>query len=228
MDAFKHCMNLLGQNACPPNCRGLISALLAGAMLSGCASLPELEALSTPINETARQSVVAGHYPLTTDNTQITFAAGPTPVGVVNGEFTSFTGHLTVIDADQGNVELKATLDVASIEGPDNMTRNMLLEEDWFDVAQFPEARFEGRMIGWEVDGAAFVNGAMTIRDVSREEAFTVVLTCEGITDCPDVQIGFEGQLRLDRTNYDMTAFRTFVGPHVDITVKGTVSAPES
>lgn len=194
----------------------------AGLGLAACASTPEAT-VARPIGDELRLAIAAGAYPIDPQTTKVRFLAGPTPAGTVNGNFTTFTGELTVDDAVAGAAGLRATLDVGSLDVNGNFFRSTILGPGWFEAMMFPEAGFEGRLLGWNPDGTGDLVGQMTIRDVTREETFRLVLTCDGIEACPERQVGFEGAASLDRTAYGMTRLAGLVGKEVQITVSGVL-----
>ncbi|MEM9233850.1 MAG: YceI family protein [Pseudomonadota bacterium] len=196
---------------------------LAGLTLSACSTLPDM-ILADPIDAQLREAVASRDYAINPSTTEVRFVAGPTPVGLVEGNFEAFSGELVVRDATAGEADLTAVLVVNSAVTPSEFFQTTLLGPGWFEAEVWPEARFDGRLMGWNEDGSGNVVGTMTIRDISREETFRLVLTCDGIEACPENAIGFEGQTVLDRTAYGMTRMQGLVGKDVQITVSGQLN----
>ena len=197
---------------------GLLASL--GAGLAGCISLitPDLEEAA---DDEARHWLAPGVYKVTPANSKVTFAAGPTPLGLIEGEFTAFSGTLDMRDPEEGIAVLEATLQVDSIELPGGLFRDMLLGPRWFDAANWPEIRFAGRLADWQGNGTGDLHGTMTIRNETRRETFMLVLTCDGLENCPEDVIGYQGLSTVDRTQYGMTAMQGLAGNDVLITVSG-------
>lgn len=197
-----------------------IAALIGGVLLAACGSLPRAEKVE-PLDAGLRSAVAARSYAINPSTTRVRFAAGPTPAGRVEGDFTTFNGVLSVGDAEAGMAELSAVLDMTSARLPSDFFRSTLLGPGWFEVEMWPEASFRGRLTGWNPDGTGQVSGIMTIRDISHEESFPLVLTCDGVETCPERAVGFMGNIILDRTDYGMTRMLGLVGRDVQITVSG-------
>lgn len=188
--------------------------------ITGCISLirPDLE--DTADTE-ARHGLMPGIYDVNPSNTVVKFAAGPTPLGLIEGTFTVFSGSMDIQDPEAGLARLDATIEVGSIRMHGGIFRDMLLGPAWFDAKNWPEIHFSGRLSDWQQDGTGDLHGTMTIRDETRTETFTLVLTCEGLENCPKDVIGYQGMTTLDRTDYGMSAMQGLAGNDVLITVTG-------
>ncbi|WP_370334541.1 YceI family protein [Parvularcula marina] len=200
--------------------KSLGAALLSLSLVAACASLPE----ATPAGEldlTLREVVASRAYAINPETTEVSFVAGPSPAGLVHGRFAAFDGELTVNDALTGDAVLGTVLDVKSAEMQNEIFRDLLLGPGWFEADVWPEARFEGRLAGWAEDGSGIVKGTMTIRNIAREQAFRLILTCERVETCPERAVGFEGHMVLDRTEFGMTRMPGLIGRDVQITVTG-------
>jgi polyisoprenoid-binding protein YceI len=96
---------------------------------------------------------------------------------------------------------------------------------DWFNVEEYPQARFEAdefrRLDGNEYEAA----GELTIKDVTREVTLPFTL------DIQDGTADMSGRLTVDRTDYDLGtgdwASGETVGLEVTITVDLTATRTE-
>ena len=197
--------------------------ILAALFLTGCASL-SAEPTAVPLNQTQLSRVATGVHRLTGENTQTTFAVRVAGIGKVDGTFDDINAQLTINDADTGKASLAATVQVASIMMDNQTFLDIVKSPAWFDIDTYPEARFRGQLSRWEADGTGLVSGMMTIKGVERPETFEIRLTCDGLAACPDNNLGFEGLLVIDRTNYDMNALTGLVGRTIALTVRGVIA----
>lgn len=120
------------------------------------------------------------------------------------GKFTETEGEVLLDrEAETGRVTIR--IDPASIAfGLDSMDE-AARSADWFDVARYPEARYEGEIVF--ADGApAKVDGQLTFRDVTR--AVPLTLTRFKCMPHPALEVevcGADAAGRLDWSEYGMT-----------------------
>lgn len=202
--------------------RRLSVGLVGG--LSACAATGNSGPLVTPLVGLDLTSIPVSSYPLTPETAEIGFAVKPIGVGPVLGEFGAFTGALTIVDAVTGEATISAIVDTRTVQTEGGRFIDMIKGEGWFDVETWPEARFSGRMKGWDADGNGVVEGEMTIRDVTQPETFTMRLTCDSLTACPSDEVGFSGLIEVSRFAYGMTRLRGVVGDKVTLSVAGTLA----
>lgn len=190
--------------------------------LVSCGTLPDTRTY-LPLDADVRSYVRIGNYQISPDNTVISFIAGPTTIGPVKGQFTDFSGELVITDPVEGKASLAAVLKVHSLDAGGGYIEKTLLGSDWFSVDDWDIASFTGGLKSWNEDQTGNLSGEMTIRGVSREQDFNLVLTCEDVENCPEKWVGFVARAYLDRTNYGMTSMQGLVGSEVQLTVEGTL-----
>jgi polyisoprenoid-binding protein YceI len=122
-----------------------------------------------------------GKVALTPKNTTVQFVG--THVGSEpnprTGYFAKFTGELTI---DEGTKSLQgATLDIetGSLITPIGRLTRHLQSADFFDVREYPEARFESKKIQLTdaARGEYKVTGDLTIRDITKPISFPATVT---------------------------------------------------
>lgn len=201
-----------------------LAAAFGVLVAGGCASTPLLPPSASALTAALRDGVAPGTYPLSPGNADVTFAADGGLIGTVTGDFTEFGGSLVINDPASGAADLMAELSVNSLDTRRDFVKSTLLGPAWFDAGNWPTAVFAGTLDGWDDDGTGTLFGTLTVRGVTREEAFEVRLTCDGLEACPSRQVGFEGDLAIDRTDYGMTSLEAVVGRTVRIRVAGTLT----
>lgn len=203
--------------------RFLLASLVLAA--GGCASFKSpLE--GARLSTDALSRFPAGDFVIGPDAAQIEFAVSPLGVGRVEGAFKTFDASLTLADPKTGTAEIVALVDTTSVHLSNDQYKDMVEGPGWFDIAQFPSARFEGKMMGWSDDGSGEFRGTMTIRGVSQDETMTLRLTCDDIPSCPEKAVGFAGDLRVSRAAYGMNRLSGIVRDEVQLVVTGTLTAP--
>lgn len=198
---------------------GLTFVLVA---LGACASVaPQRNALAVETLE----ALPAQSYALEPATAQMGFQVRSFTPGGVKGEFGSFSGDVTIIDAAAPQIGVRAVVDLETIELGSEMYERIVKSEGWFHVAEHPQAVFEGVLTEWREGGIGSVDGQMTIRGVTQPAAFDISLSCEDIAGCPQAAVGFGGELEISRSAFGMKAFPGAVGDKVRLSISGELSA---
>ena len=97
-----------------------------------------------------------------------------------------FTGHFSRFDAKisldpqkLAEAKIDVTVDLASAATGDRQRDTALPDKDWFDIAAFPQARFESRRVTRTAAGYEAV-GDLTLRGVTREVDLPFALAIDG------------------------------------------------
>lgn len=115
---------------------------------------------------------------------------------LVKGQFKHFTitGHL---DADRpAGGTLKLVVDTASISAESSDVTQALRGAQWFSVADFPQARFTGKLEG--SPGSLTLQGTLHIKGHGKK--LSLPLTLRHKKD----QLQLEGNFTLDRNDFDI------------------------
>lgn len=144
-------------------------------------------------------------------------------IAKVRGQFSRWTGAISVPDGDFAKATVDVAVDAASIETGVADRDAHLRSPDFFDVAQFPEITFAGRRFEPKGDVDARLVGTLTIKGISRE----VVLQVERLGQARDPwgndRMAFAAKTSLDRKDFGLTwnqALETggvLVGDRVDL-----------
>ena len=126
-------------------------------------------------------------------------------IAKVRGQFSRWTGALTVPDGDFAQATVDVTIDATSVETGVADRDTHLKSADFFDVEKFPELTFRSRRIEPKGGDRFALIGDLTIRGISRE----VVLDVESAGQTKDpwgnVRAGFEGKTAVDRKEFGLT-----------------------
>ena len=113
-------------------------------------------------------------------NTYIGFA-GSKPTGTHYGQFTAFTGGVTVLSGAIESAKIDLEIDTTSISTDDTRLTGTLKNESWFDIAKFPTATFESASIV-KSGGGYTVTGNLTMKGVTKGVSFPATITLDGDT----------------------------------------------
>lgn len=124
----------------------------------------------------------------------------------VRGRFEAFEGTIVLgPDYDGGESKVEVVIDAASISTGQAQRDEHLRSTDFFDVARFPDLRFESLEVRKNVDGGLVVTGGLTIRDVTNDVTLEVTETGRGSDPWGNERIGFTGSATIDRRDFGLT-----------------------
>lgn len=162
---------------------------------------------------------------LSPENTYIQFVGthvGPTPDPKARtGKFTDFSGVARVEDDDLKSVVVDIKTD--SLETSIENLTNHLKSEDFFDVRNYPTARFESTSITRNEDGEHIITGNLTLLGQTNEISFPASV------GMPDGEFQLSAKVKLDRTEFGMTSNTDKVNKEVNLTIGSgdSTHAPE-
>ena len=199
-------------------------AYALAAFLSACASTaPPANSLTVD----ALRRLPQQSYALTPEQAEITFAARPVAFPAVRGTFSAFDGEVEIVRAATDRIDVRALVDLSSVEMGNRNYENLVKSEGWFDVERHPTALFEGALEGWSGEGEGSVAGQITIKGITKPAEFTIRLNCEQIEDCPTDVVGFTGEIEVSRSEFGMTEWRRLVRDTVSLNFSGSLVATD-
>jgi polyisoprenoid-binding protein YceI len=145
-----------------------------------------------------------------------------------DGTFRHFTGHLTIDEAHPENTRVTVTIEMDSLSTRWAEAANMLRGASYFDIAQFPQARFESTAVLPTARDQYDVTGRLTLRGVTQPILLHAALidrhpsTPPGAEDADFVITGM-----LKRSAFGMTADQNFVADRVDLRINARVRLEE-
>lgn len=146
-------------------------------------------------------TVAAEEYKLDPVHSRIGFSIGHLGISNVKGEFTNYTGHVT-LDADKpSSLAAEATIEVQSVDTR-NATRNKhILGEEFFDAKTFPKIRFKADKTEMEND-RLYLLGEFSMHGTTR--TLRLPITLKGPIDDPwgNRRIGISTTATINRHDY--------------------------
>lgn len=130
------------------------------------------------------QPAIAQTYKITPENSKIEFI-GSKVTGSHNGSFQKFGGEVHYTgDAITSHVTITMQADSLTTDTPD-LTKH-LKTADFFDVAKFPEAKFESTAIkaGGDKGASHTITGNLTLHGATKSVTFpaTIAVAADAIT----------------------------------------------
>ncbi|MCB8879741.1 YceI family protein [Acidisoma cellulosilytica] len=159
------------------------------------------------------------------DQTTATIAFGTQVANVVpvDGNFRHFTAHIQFDTAKPSDVNIEVVVDDSKIDVPFGGAAT-LRSAPYFDTAKFPTIRFHSDSVQSSPDDHFTIAGNLTIRDVSRPQILTGVVTHTSVQGVPAMRLVFHS--RMNRTDFGMVADRPLIADAVTLTITTVLRAP--
>lgn len=119
----------------------------------------------TAVTTTVLPGLTAGTWVIDPVHSAVTFSVRHLMVSKVRGEFTEFSGQITV--GDDGTAAVAADISVGSVTTKNKQRDEHLHSTDFFDAANHPTATFRSTGLRQE-GGNLFVDGEFTLRGVTK------------------------------------------------------------
>ena len=108
----------------------------------------------------------AGIWTIDPRHTELAFIGRHFMLTKVRGRFTGVSGAIRITE-DPADSTAEVRIDMSSVESGNGARDDHLKSADFFDTANYPTARFSGRVARWH--GAhGQLQGELTVRDITR------------------------------------------------------------
>ncbi|HKS08385.1 MAG TPA: YceI family protein [Pyrinomonadaceae bacterium] len=167
---------------------GVLTMVLAGStLLAGCGNpaTNKSQAVTGEAQTAASPRAAAAQtYVITPENSKIEFV-GSKVTGSHNGSFQKFSGEIHYTgDVNTSHVTITMQTDSLTTDTPD-LTKH-LKTADFFDVAKYPEAKFESTAIkaGGDKGASHTITGNLTLHGATKSVTFpaTIAVAPDAIT----------------------------------------------
>jgi polyisoprenoid-binding protein YceI len=136
------------------------------------------------------------------------------------GQFTNLSGTSNINDADQTKTTVDALIDTRTLRAGSSMYQDELRGPDFFDVNRFPQMRFKSRSVRAKSATTADITGDITVKGITRSIVLHSALTPPG----PGGARQFRAKTRINRNDFNMTAYALLVGEAVDIEIRAVLT----
>ena len=141
-------------------------------------------------------------------------------VSKASGRFAQFQGTIVVDPVHIGKSSVEVTIDAASINTASDARDKHLRSADFFDVEKFPTITFQSTHVKEVAKGKLEVTGTLTMHGVAK----TIVIPMSNLGTSPGMKpgtvvAGFEGALKLNRSDYGIKTYLGPVGDEVEISL---------
>jgi len=167
--------------------------------------------------------MISSSWNIDTTHSGVNFSIRHMVVSKVRGRFTKYSGSVQLDEDDLTRSTVQATIEASSVDTGTAQRDEHLRSADFFDVANFPELRFESQRIEKLSEDRYRLVGDLTIRGVTRGVALDVEYGGRAKDPWGNERIGFIARGELDRKDFGLgwnqllEAGGVLVGDRVDI-----------
>jgi len=115
-----------------------------------------------------------------------------------NGRFQTFAAQLNLDLGDPTKGSIVGTVQIDSVNTRDHDRDASLLDKDWFNAKEFPQAKFESQKIEKAADGSYVANGQLTLKGQTKPIALKFTLTGTGAA------AQFAGSMAINRFDFNV------------------------
>jgi polyisoprenoid-binding protein YceI len=115
-----------------------------------------------------------------------------------NGRFQTYTATIDLDAADPTKGSIVGTVQLDSVNTRDHDRDASLLDKDWFNAKEFPQAKFESQKIEKAADGSYVANGQLTLKGQTKPAAMKFTLTGSGAA------AQFAGTMSINRFDFNV------------------------
>ena len=152
---------------------------------------------------TTATALPTGTWTVDPAHSKVGFAVKHMGIATVRGEFTEFEGSLEIAD-DLSSAKAYGTVRAQSVDTNEPQRDDHLRSPDFFDVAQFPEIRFESTSIEALDDEEFRITGKLTIHGETNDIVLHAALEGTDIDPWGNERVGLEVTGQLSRGDYGM------------------------
>jgi polyisoprenoid-binding protein YceI len=141
--------------------------------------------------------VFAGQWTVVPETSSVGFI-GTQQGTKFNGRFQAFTAAIDLDAADPTAGSIVGTVQLDSVNTRDHDRDAALLDKDWFNAKEFPEAKFESQKIEKAADGSYHAAGQLTLKGQTKPATMKFTLTGDGAA------AQFAGTLAVNRFDFNV------------------------
>ena len=155
------------------------------------------------MSTTIATALPTGTWNIDPAHSKVGFAVKHMGIATVRGEFTEFEGTLEIAE-DLSSAKAYGTVKATSVDTNEPQRDDHLRSPDFFDVAQYPELRFESTSVEALDDEEFRITGKLTIHGVTNDVVLHADLQGTDIDPWGNERVGLEVTGQLSRGDYGM------------------------
>lgn len=156
-------------------------------------------------------------------HSNVRFAVSHMVISEVEGNFSDFDGSVVSTETDFSDAQIQFTIDVGSIDTDSESRDEHLLNEDFFDVTNFPTINFTSSSMEKVSENKYKLTGDLTMHGVTKEITLNAKYGGTIIDPWGNTKAGFKVTGAINRTlwnlkyNSTMDSGGLVIGEEIDI-----------
>lgn len=161
-----------------------------------------------------------GTYKLDKSHASIIFSIKHLGFSDYIGRFNAFDAQLTLDGTDPTKSQLTVTVEPESVDTHNTELEEKLRGPNYFNIAEFQQAKFVSRTIAITGRGTGTVTGDLTMLGITRPVTLRVVLNGAGHNSYANVyDVGFSATATLKRSDWGMKTLIPQVSDEVQLII---------
>lgn len=191
-------------------------------LLKGAGAAFALALLSSAAYAAAPADVQSGAYTVESGHTQIGFSVLHFGFTYYSGQFSRVIGTLQLDARHPDASHLNVTIPVSSVSTTSTVLTEELKNNEWFDVAKYPDATFVSTQVRRTGADEALVTGNLTLHGVTHLEVLHVHFVGAGVNPMDKAYtVGFQAEATIHRSDFGVKKYVPYVGDDVTLTIAG-------
>lgn len=140
-----------------------------------------------------------------------------------NGRFQEFTANVDLDQDHPANGKIVGTVQLDSVNTRDHDRDASLLDTDWFNANEFPEARFESKTVTRNDDGSYVAAGELTLKGQTKPANMKFTFTPSATSAGEASTAQFAGTMVVNRFDFNVGEGwndTSWVGQDVTVEIK--------
>lgn len=155
-----------------------------------------------------------GNYKIDPDHSNIGFEVIHLGIGIVVGRFDKFDGEIKIAAAGGSQVTVNITPSSVNTKVPQRDQH--LRTADFFDVSQFPDAKFVSTKVDLDDAGEPkSMDGTLTLHGVTKPLTISLSPVGTGKGQRGETRAGFRGRTTINRKDFGMNSLLAIAGEEV-------------
>ncbi len=171
-------------------------------------------------------NTTSDNYVLDVGHTYIGFEVERFMVGEVTGNFTEFSGKVSMEGEDVTTLVVEATINTNSLNTQHEVRDGHLKGQMWLNTAEYPEITFRSTNVKKADDGTYVMEGDLTIRGITNSIEFPIEVLGPMKDPTQKFALGLKANLTIDRFDYGIQFNKTmdngslFIGKEVKLKLR--------
>lgn len=162
-----------------------------------------------------------GNWQLDPAHAALTFKIDHLGYSTYIGRFERFDVQLSGAADNPADAKVEGRVDMSSLDIANDEFAETLMGADWFNAANFPEARFQSTRIVMTSETTADVEGILTLHGKNAPVTLAVTFNGAGFDRLRNAQVaGFSATTEIDRTVFGISRFSGLITDMVRVEIE--------